>query len=155
MHGTAEPRIYRWELRWGWRGGGRAVGDRPRRPWRRGSRPGSPVRLARRRRDSCSTRAARPNAWNGRTSLAGYLRHGRGAAGWPTERFGDQVDRPLGAAEHRSERSRVFVSEKRRPQQRGRAAGAPKIRLASPAAPLRFITSLLKPAVLARRRPPA
>src|SRR5713101_6458519 len=59
----------------------------------------------------------------------------RGAAGVPTERFGDQVVWPLGAAEHRSARIRRCVSEERRPQQRGRTAWAPKIRLASPVAP--------------------
>jgi hypothetical protein len=48
-------------------------------------------------------------------------------------RFGGQVVQMLGAAEYRSERIGVFVSEERRPQQRKWAAWAPKIRSASPA----------------------
>src|SRR5690349_10132567 len=58
-----------------------------------------------------------------------------GAVGGPAERFGDQVVRLLGAAEHRSERIRACVSEEHRTQRRRRAAWAPKIRLASLAAP--------------------
>src|SRR5258706_3748903 len=50
------------------------------------------------------------------------------------ERFGAQVVRMLGAAEHRSERIRRCVSEERKPQRRRRAAWAPKIRRGAPTA---------------------
>src|SRR5450759_689811 len=49
----------------------------------------------------------------------------------PTERFGAQVAQMLGAAEHRSERTRWCVREERKPQRRRWAAWASKIRSAS------------------------
>src|SRR5450759_3260933 len=48
------------------------------------------------------------------------------------ERFRDQVVQMLGAAEHRSERSRCCVSEERRSQRRSWATRSPKIRRGSP-----------------------
>src|SRR5690348_3095992 len=70
-------------------------------------------------------------------SLSGSVVSFRGGpaitAGALGERFGAQVARMLGAAEHRSERTRWCVSEKRKPQRRRRAAWAPKIRRGSPA----------------------
>src|ERR1700680_110423 len=56
----------------------------------------------------------------------------RGVIEGLAERFGDQVARLLGAAEHRSARMRGCVSEERRSQQRRRAARAPKLPAASP-----------------------
>src|SRR5689334_21181175 len=63
-------------------------------------------------------------------SLSGGPAITAGALG---ERFGAQVARMLGAAEHRSERTSWCASERRRPQRRRRAAWAPKIRRGSPA----------------------
>src|SRR5260370_42249720 len=71
------------------------------------------------------------------------VRPSRGPAGFIGERLGDQVAQMRGAAEHRSERIRVCVSEERRPQQRRWAAWAPKIRRGHPAGPLRSFGEFL------------
>src|ERR1700676_5806424 len=63
----------------------------------------------------------------------------RDAARGPAERFGGQVVQMLGASEHPSERICRCVSEERSSQRRRWAAWAPKLRLASLAASLKFL----------------